>query len=224
MQTRWRRLSVVLLVGCAAPPATPVDAAEPPDAALQRCDVPDRVCPAYAPAPGAPCDGDLACPYGREVSAIRAICDAGSWRIECVDAGCHPPIVEQCDAPFTTAIPGATLTLGPPSENRPYADGELVTEVIGPQGLAMIPYALRIGGTDLFPECIEHQADVTITSSGSEQTFPFDVRTMHLYCGASRAAYWNPPLRCGDATATITVHVTGLGDAHARITVRHPDC
>lgn len=211
-----------LLAGCAASPVPDAGPDAPlADAPPLRCDRPDVVCPlapAWPPLGGL-CVGELRCAYVRSDSSMfDAVCVAGRWAIELTcppGSGCLPPLVEECEAPFAGTLAGATVEIGPADAERPYEDGERVPVVYGPQGLPMFPFAVRLRGLETPPPCVEYTLDMAF-ASGITRTS--SARTMTLYCGGSRTAFWNPPeLECDEIGVTLTLRVAGIGEARASI-------
>lgn len=216
-----------LVAGCGDPPAPTSDAGVG-DAAIEICLEPDRVCPASEPFPGSPCEGMLHCEYG----AGFGNCVAGEWTWESLcdgggpgGGGCAPPLVESCEVPFTGALPGATLLVGPddPGPFRPFAANEHVEAVHGPQGGSMLAYRLRVTGAGGAPTCVSTATSVVfdgMTPTASDGT-------VELHCGQTLRIYEILPARPCESReypTTLSVEVEGVGTATVPLVIDGSPC
>ena len=193
------------------------------DAGPGHCVDPDRVCPELVPPPGLACEGALTCDYAN----YRARCLDGAWALTPLCVGCSWPVAEGCSHPSSAPLVGATLSIGPPDEARPFAPDEPVDAVWGPQGSPMVAYALRIEGAEP-PSCVSYEGEVDdglVRGIGP--------RSVRFHCegpegGTTRTVYtemapW--PCEAMDYPVTLTMRVAGVdGEASARVLVRGGAC
>lgn len=174
------------------------------------CFLPARECPEEPPLPGSPCEGMLSCPYG---TGGMGTCAGGVWLYDpgC-DGGCAPPLAEVCRDPFTGALSGAVVEIGPvDGAFRPFSDHEPITAVYGGQGGAMINYRVRIDGMDVPADCIEVSASVVYDAMAP-------VSSRHgvvLHCDQTLGIFEVLPDRPCESRiypVTMTVEVAGIGE------------
>lgn len=182
------------------------------------CGTPDTVCPPEVPFTSAPCEGTLDCDY---MGTYQASCVDGGWSVVPLCDGppgtsCVAPLVEDCDVPFAGALTGATVTIGPPGEQRAFADDELVMVEHGAQGLSMIEWALHVEGVEVPPDCV--RARVSFVYEGAPS--PVVAQPTTLHCGDAYPTFNVLPDRPCEAriyALEMTVDVDGVGSAHARL-------
>ncbi len=193
------------------------------DVPPERCDV-DTACPEDAPLAGGPCMGTLSCPYytcGGPPFADTYVCNAGQWTLEstmCI--GAPPALAELCRAPTTSFDTSARFVITPDAAGAaPFADGQHVELVVGPQGGAMIPYRIRIEGLDETPTCIHSSATVTM-----EGMTAMGEKLLRLRCGSTLRVYEILPIcpPMGDHEVTLEVTVEGLGTQSISLLVTNP--
>jgi len=217
----------MVALGCSAdatPDAGPrADAAD--DAGPIHADAwpgpdPLMACPEREPPGDTPCSGTFSCDYvGRDdlTRHVYSCSDrAPALAITCLNG---TPFVSPAGAVCTadiTPIPGATVGIRTPrDELRPFADGEMVPVVWGPQGLPMIEYRLVVDGADA-PACI--LSTVTMTApgaSGDPESIQIDFR-----CRQSMVIQQIIPFDCampGPFDIQLEVSVPGFGTASARV-------
>ena len=179
------------------------------------------------PYPGGACVEGLQCDYGKDGDwgIDHFTCVDGYWdyELECLVDGCvvMPPFGEVCSEPVTEEIPGVVLELGPGTPGKPFtpfAAGELVPVLWGPQGLPMISVRVRATGAESVP-C----ATVTLSTevAGGEALF---TQNLALHCGASLATLLVLPgggLDCPGETIEfdLRLEIAGLGEVTAPLTV-----
>ncbi len=204
--------SLVLLAGCTATPAAG-DGGAPEDAAPDNCQ-PDTACPDGAPVWGGPCTGTLSCPYASMCGAGSEdgyTCVDGSWSLTSPApcAGGMPPLSESCRTPFAGTIDGASIVI---TEDRagapPLVDGDTIELTVGAQGLTMIPYRVRVEGTDVPPTCVSVSALASLEGVSATRT----THAARLRCGGSlRIQDILPDNPCDPRVYAVSIDVTVLG-------------
>lgn len=183
------KASTLLILGLAI--GCPTTSA-PPDAALDAapdiCET-DRMCPESAPLGGGRCEGALTCQYATSCgTAFRDsyACQEGHWtQTMSMCIGAPPVLAELCTMPQTTGLTGATFEVTPDVAGAaPYANGQRVELTIGPQGGAMLPYRIRIGGVDVPPTCIQTHTRLTMEGASRNADERLRVR-----CGTTMRVY-----------------------------------
>jgi hypothetical protein len=194
------------------------------DAGTDRCIDPDRVCPELVPPPGLECEGELRCSY----TNYETRCADGAWRLtNRLCTACPWPVAEGCSDPSTAALPGATLSIGPPDEARAFAPDEAVDAVWGPQGSPMVAYALRIEGAEP-ASCVSYEGEI---DDGLVRRI--GPRAVRFHCvgpegGTTRTIFtemapW--PCEPRDYPVTLRLQVAGVdGEVSARVLVRGDAC
>lgn len=194
------------------------------DAGPDRCIDPDLVCPELVPPPGLECEGELGCTY----TNYETRCVDGTWRLtNRLCTSCPWPVAEGCSDPSTAALPGATLSIGPPDEARAFAPDEVVDAVWGPQGSPMVAYALRIEGAEP-PSCVSYDGEI---DDGLVRRI--GPRAIRFHClgpegGTTRTIFtemapW--PCEPREYPVTLTVRLAGVdGEMTARVLVRGDAC
>ena len=220
-------LVVTALGGCALSPST-TDAGGVDDAAPEICEL-DLACAESAPVWGGPCAGALVCAYPASCAAgteDQYECVGGGWSLT-VPAPCRgrtPALTESCLTPFAGTLAGARVVI---TEDRPgappLADGDRVELALGTQGLAMIPYRVRVEGTEAPPTCANVSALVTLEGvSATRATHPARLR-----CGGSlRIQDILPENPCDPRLYAITLQVTviGVGEQTVSLMAMGLDC
>ena len=185
---------------------------------------PDVACPATMPSIGGECVGSLTCDFVEPSSdAWHYTCAGGEWTAEntfCSHDGiCTPPLIESCSgAPDEGPFAGATVEVGPPAGAfRPFAVGDPVPIVVGPQGGEMIRVRIRLGLADP-PTCVALESTVSLDGvSGATITQP-----LPLHCGVSQPIFLILPLECAafaEYDGTLHVSIAGAGDADASVRI-----
>ena len=188
------------------------------DAPPERCDI-DSVCPEEPPLAGGPCAGALRCDYftcGGPPFADTYECRDGQWTfVASMCLGAPPVLAELCRTPATSFEAGTRFVITPDAAGAdPYVDGQAVDLVIGPQGGAMVPYRVRLEGTDATPTCIHATARVTTEGMSADGD-----KRLRLRCGSTLRVYEILPL-CplpGERDVTLEVTVEGLGTQTVRL-------
>lgn len=193
-------LILCALAGCAAQSAEP----DP-----ETCSYEDRACPADLPLQGAPCIGELSCPYAELTTygcTEPAQCIDGHWQIACFFPG--PILAERCRDPQLGPFDGVAFELSAVSESIAW----------GLQGGAMVGYSVDAIPGDWAPDCVRVTARVEI--EGMSETTVHDVR---LRCGRSLPVQEIlPMLPCEerDYDVHLEVSVEGMGSRTVDFTVR----
>jgi hypothetical protein len=186
------------------------------------CAAPDTACPAEPPFAGAPCEGELVCPYSLPPREGSFTCTESRWQGELGCPGCAPPLSESCGEPFAGSAP-ATVEIGPPSgELRAFDAGERVPIEFGGQGLAMISYRVRVLG-DAPPACVTVRAQSMLDEEGPVPT----MRPVKLRCGESLPIYEilpGDPCVTRDYAVHLDIEVVGVGRGAADLVVAGGRC
>ncbi|MBI2898086.1 MAG: hypothetical protein HYY06_31325 [Deltaproteobacteria bacterium] len=200
----------------------------------EGCAEPDRYCPQEHPQPGGPCEGSLECRYtGEEPDTswtYRCVEDAWEPTYECPTDGCWapPPLAEFCLDPFDGEIEGGTLEIGPESVTepfRPFSEEEAVELVVGPQGSAMIPYRVHIGGAGSL-ECVALSSTLSVADRRGDTA----TNRLRMHCGVSLTVFGVFPfdqMLCDEGEPIVTrLHVTaeGIGETEATVRFDAPGC
>lgn len=205
----------IVISGCTT--TETVDAAPATDAgtdAVSACSI-DSVCPDRIPAGGTLCVAPLSCTFD------TSGCDL-PWTSECVDgrwqvteppaASCTTPPVpfmgERCSDPFMGTLP-SPVTLALPSD----------AFVWGPQGAAMVPIDVTLGGAAADLTCLD--ARLTLVVDGERQAVPGSLYP-RFRCGASTGFLLlvsTPPCAAGPHTVEVDVELVGVGSASASRTM-----
>lgn len=211
-----------------------LDAGDRDGDSLEGCAEPDRYCPQEHPQPGGPCEGDLECRYAGEEAdttwAYRCVDDAWDPTYECPTDGCWapPPLAEFCLDPFEGELEGATLQIGPESVTepfRPFTEEEPVDLVVGPQGSAMIPYRVHIGGAGAL-DCVALSSTVTVENRVGDTA----TNRLGIHCGVSLTVFAVWPfdqMLCDQGVTIVTrleVSAEGIGESEATVRFEAPGC
>lgn len=196
--------------------------AEPDPVIDPSCARADRACPMAPPFAGAPCEGELSCPYSTVDGDGTFTCEESRWAGGIMCLGCGPVLAESCGSPFGGSAPapvelgvvgGAWSALG---------DGERVEIEWGAQGFAMVGYRVRVGG-DAPPQCVRVVSRVRLDGGEPVQVS----RTVALRCGESlKILDILPDLPCSsrDYVVDVEVDVEGVGSSAARLTITGGGC
>jgi hypothetical protein len=195
------------------------------DGETPTCGTPDRTCPLDQPYEGAPCEGELSCPYpdGGSDETWTFECVSGQWdgSVTCPmipGASCPvPPLAEPCRDPFGGTVPDVMVELGPADEARPFEVGERVPILWGGQGSPMITYRMTVTGADEL-ECVKIETTLSIPGETSAPT-PMPVK---LRCGNTLTLFSIIPFSLIEPRlldVTLDVQVTGIGSAQAAVKI-----
>ncbi|MDQ3035954.1 MAG: hypothetical protein M3Y87_26355 [Myxococcota bacterium] len=208
-------LASIGLLACGGDP--PVEPEPDPS-----CSVADVSCPSEAPFAGAPCEGELRCPYSTTTGEGTFTCVGGRWDGSILCAGCAPPLAESCASPFAGSAPGSVELGAPGGAFAAFADGERAPVEWGGQGFAMIGYRVRAGG-DAPPSCVRLTSRVRIDGGEWVQ----GTRPVALRCGQSlQVLDILPELPCEfrDYSVDVEVDVEGVGSGAAHLIVEGGGC
>jgi hypothetical protein len=196
------------------------------DAAPDLCET-DRVCPELAPLGGGRCEGALTCQFPTSCGGVLQdsyACQEGRWvQTMSMCIGAPPVLAELCTMPQTTGLAGATFEVTPDLAGAaPYTDGQRVELTIGPQGGAMLPYRVRIGGVDVPPTCIQTRTRLTMEG----ETRMTDER-LRVRCGTTMRVYDilpTCPSGARDFNFDFEITVEGIGTQTLRLVTTGGPC
>ena len=207
-------------------PTVETDAGAPEtDAGLLDCEFPALACPPEAPLAGGACEGALSCEYvhpeAGEGDEWSFTCVDGAWdeRLVCGANPCAPPLAERCREPFAGMLEGVGVEIGPAEGGafRPFASGERLTAVLGPQGLAMVSLRLRLDSITA-PRCVL----VRVTPSLDGVPGDLSELPVTLRCGESERVLTilgSNPCEARDYALLLEVEVAGVGRDTASLVV-----
>ncbi|MCC7381293.1 MAG: hypothetical protein IT384_05660 [Deltaproteobacteria bacterium] len=177
-------------------------------------------CPTEEPLAGTPCEGTLSCTYPSTMFS----CEQGLLtEVSC--PACPPPFAERCPNPFSGQLSGATLELGPGSEDtfRRFRISDRVPPIFGPQGFAMLDYRLHIEGSGTLPDC------ATARTTGRFEGADLGPQEMpvRVHCGSSHQIFVilpSMPCEFRDYPVELAVSVPGVASATASFSIIGGGC
>lgn len=177
-------------------------------------------CPTEEPLAGTPCEGTLSCTY----PATMYSCEQGLLtEVSC--PGCPPPFAERCPDPFAGQLNGATVALGPGSDDafRRFRISDRLPPIFGPQGFAMLDYRLQIEGSGPLPDC------ATVRTTGRFEGADLGPQEMpvRVHCGSSHSLLVilpSMPCEFRDYPVELAVSVTGVASATASFSIIGGGC
>lgn len=211
----------------------PGDLGPEADVGPVSCGTPATICPGSIPHTGAPCEGELSCPYavGDVLNTIHtASCDTGTWTITtacdpALGGGCDvPPLAESCIDPFGGTLANASVAVGPRGDGAftPYVDGSQIDLVWGGQGSPMFEFRVELdgdGGDAL--TCANVKATIDIDGVPTvDASQPVVFR-----CGSTLGVFVivpASPIDCDDKMfqLDITIEVQGVGSTSIQVLVQ----
>ena len=201
------------------------------------CALPDVVCPAKVPFPGARCELADTCQYpvGDGMNTWTFTCGQGRWAGDAtcegaIGGGCPvPPLSETCNKPFAGQAAGAVVEIGaadPAKPFEPLPEGSELSLIWGGQGSPMVGYRVRVSGVDA--SCV--RADTTLSAAGKPSASTPAAITLHCN-GESLGVYGIFPLEsvCDLpenqlVDFEVEIDVQGAGRVKRTFKVMNPGC